>query len=1161
MQDETEEEQGKQESKCEMNQENLHDHLDCKKFRDMVQNLPHLDPQQRRDNIKRLVENFPAMKTILEVARQQEWNITDREGIIQGIRATHKKISSNLRERQLWRKQLAQSLLKCTKQEAQDQDARIKEIAGDISNCVKATQAIPELLKYSTQKKNKEGKEIFNDHITLLLAEHGYQQVRVEAKECVSLGRWEDPDGRPLQENSVLEIMHSIEDANILIERNTRKREALSELIDEIADKRPAPRKNYIKQSQEEKEIQKDQDKQQREQYWHVLRHIVKCFDWEEIQESVMKREERHRWKEMHEVLGELKNAKSQLTWEEKNRKYKERKTQPNKLRKTEDHQDHSGATTQNTKEQAQESKSAQQIMQKSHQATDKTTGDQHQPTKKREDEKTKDDPGKHAKGSNPTQSSPHTRTKQEPIIQPNYDAPEGGTKGNPWQSARRWGNATSRMPEQQSEENTTSEASEEMENISSEVEVKRGEERTTKKIKEKEGTLIEDIRKAYELRSKAEFDKQPPSEIQFEYIQELEDMIKHEGREQLLQRIRSKYAKWDWKEIKAVQADIRKVTPNPRENDQSNDEQKEKDKTDTNKKECITCGKPLQSNKETESKAEESDYGIEWSQLCHDQYCTPECQKIDDAEQQEAEEKYNKDKQERSQRIHNLMLLRRQAEPRNQEPTTEQIQYSEQLERMVLSHGCRQTKDAVALTAAEEGWNLSTTKQIQVEIQDIQNLINRQKNDEKARTNLADKEEQAREKKEHCEEQGRKLHNEGACEDTSCHNTQEPNRDQEEKQTGPNACTTEDRNQEEKQPESNADTTEDRERGIREQVEYYLSEKNLRTDHMFNRLLRNGNEGYMDIKYIFACNRLRSYKTNVDEMLRALSNSRSVETKWINNMPHIRRKGDQPLPEISEVDKLHKELIKIILGKSLTNAEGEEQDKIGKDTPWKDHGDHVHIEGHSIRGETERTLTSAEIIQKHQESTKSEKKASTSEERVAIKEEGDKDSEERRRLQAAIRRLPTIRAKGQLTTKPRREPDDAEGMNQQAPQSHQHKYVSFLEQTIADATYEKTKDMIHNRGRQDDWADIDKEKILQEAKEVWQNTRQAKEKEGNGGLDNQEDQVNQENKTTIGAYRMAAVHKRNMHDIKEQSLTLEYNICKRAAQKNSKAGIMVCDD
>jgi hypothetical protein len=46
-------------------------------------------------------------------------------------------------------------------------------------------------------------------------------------------------------------------------------------------------------------------------------------------------------------------------------------------------------------------------------------------------------------------------------------------------------------------------------------------------------------------------------------------------------------------------------------------------------------------------------------------------------------------------------------------------------------------------------------------------------------------------------------------------------------------------------------------EQGLKEQVEYYLSDDNLKVDKFFNRELTRHSDGFMDIKLIMKCKKV----------------------------------------------------------------------------------------------------------------------------------------------------------------------------------------------------------------------------------------------------------------------------------------------------------------
>ena len=85
----------------------------------------------------------------------------------------------------------------------------------------------------------------------------------------------------------------------------------------------------------------------------------------------------------------------------------------------------------------------------------------------------------------------------------------------------------------------------------------------------------------------------------------------------------------------------------------------------------------------------------------------------------------------------------------------------------------------------------------------------------------------------------------------------------------------------------------------IKNQIEYYLSDKNLEGDQFFNDLISKDKDGYLDLEYILQCNLIKKNKWTKEQIIESLKNSENVEIN--ENKTRIRRKGNKPLPPLDE--------------------------------------------------------------------------------------------------------------------------------------------------------------------------------------------------------------------------------------------------------------------
>jgi len=89
----------------------------------------------------------------------------------------------------------------------------------------------------------------------------------------------------------------------------------------------------------------------------------------------------------------------------------------------------------------------------------------------------------------------------------------------------------------------------------------------------------------------------------------------------------------------------------------------------------------------------------------------------------------------------------------------------------------------------------------------------------------------------------------------------------------------------------------------VRKQVEYYLSDDNLRTDKFFSEKIRSTEEGWLDMSLILSCNKMKAMRATLDDVVAALKDSK-IEMKEGNTA--VRRPGNAPLPKLEEKPQHH---------------------------------------------------------------------------------------------------------------------------------------------------------------------------------------------------------------------------------------------------------------
>lgn len=81
--------------------------------------------------------------------------------------------------------------------------------------------------------------------------------------------------------------------------------------------------------------------------------------------------------------------------------------------------------------------------------------------------------------------------------------------------------------------------------------------------------------------------------------------------------------------------------------------------------------------------------------------------------------------------------------------------------------------------------------------------------------------------------------------------------------------------------------------------MEYYLSDKNLKTDNFFYDLIKNNKEGWVELSVIQKCNAIKNMKLKDADIVAALEGSKDVEVSKDNKS--IRRANNQALPAAPE--------------------------------------------------------------------------------------------------------------------------------------------------------------------------------------------------------------------------------------------------------------------
>ena len=88
----------------------------------------------------------------------------------------------------------------------------------------------------------------------------------------------------------------------------------------------------------------------------------------------------------------------------------------------------------------------------------------------------------------------------------------------------------------------------------------------------------------------------------------------------------------------------------------------------------------------------------------------------------------------------------------------------------------------------------------------------------------------------------------------------------------------------------------------IKTQVEYYLSDENLKKDAFFHGLISSDANGYLDLDYLLKCNKIKKAGWTKEELIEGIKLSDIVELDNTNNK--VRRKDNKPLPELVLLSK-----------------------------------------------------------------------------------------------------------------------------------------------------------------------------------------------------------------------------------------------------------------
>ena len=100
----------------------------------------------------------------------------------------------------------------------------------------------------------------------------------------------------------------------------------------------------------------------------------------------------------------------------------------------------------------------------------------------------------------------------------------------------------------------------------------------------------------------------------------------------------------------------------------------------------------------------------------------------------------------------------------------------------------------------------------------------------------------------------------------------------------------------------------------IKEQIEYYLGDDNLKQDQFFHNKISEDSNGYLDLDFILKCNKIKKAGWTKEELVKGIKLSDVIELN--SKEDKVRRKDNKPLPDL------------VLLSKKRQKPEKEEEKK-----------------------------------------------------------------------------------------------------------------------------------------------------------------------------------------------------------------------------------------
>ena len=101
---------------------------------------------------------------------------------------------------------------------------------------------------------------------------------------------------------------------------------------------------------------------------------------------------------------------------------------------------------------------------------------------------------------------------------------------------------------------------------------------------------------------------------------------------------------------------------------------------------------------------------------------------------------------------------------------------------------------------------------------------------------------------------------------------------------------------------ESKQSNSESKLHDIQVQMEYYLSDENLKKDGFFHEKISTDPNGYVDLSFFLKCNKIINAGWSKADLIEGIKQSSAIELD--STSERVRRKDNKPLPELTLLSK-----------------------------------------------------------------------------------------------------------------------------------------------------------------------------------------------------------------------------------------------------------------